>query len=61
MEEKQEKQKTSTQSDLRKLDCESSREMLRNMGYNEDEIEDKGRWALINLLKNKEGTEFSRR
>jgi len=26
------------------------------MGYNEDEIEDKGRWQLINLLKNKEGT-----
>jgi hypothetical protein len=31
------------------------------MGHNEDEIDFKGRWQLINLLKNKEGTEFSRR
>lgn len=61
MEERQEKQKSSALSDLRKLNCESSRQQLREMGYNEDEIEEKGRWQLINLLKNKEGTQFSRR
>lgn len=31
------------------------------MGHNEDEIDIKSRWQLINVLKNKEGTEFSRR
>ncbi len=36
MEERQEKQKVLTNSDLRKLDCESSREILRSRGYNEE-------------------------
>ena len=31
------------------------------MGHNEDEIESKGRWQLIKFLKNKEGTEYSRK
>lgn len=31
------------------------------MGHNEDQIEEKGRWQLINLLKNKQGTDYSRR
>ena len=31
------------------------------MGYNEDEIDSKGRWSLINMLKNQEGTSFSRK
>lgn len=61
MEERQEKQKTSTNSDLRKLDCESSRELLRARGHNEDEIEDKGRWELISMLKGQGGTEYFRK
>jgi hypothetical protein len=47
MEEKAEKQKSFQVSDLRKLNCESSRELLRNMGHNEDEIDVKSRWQLI--------------
>lgn len=61
MEERAEKQRSSTMQDLRKLKVDDSKERLRAMGHNEDEIDFKGRWQLINLLKNKEGTEFSRR
>ena len=61
MDDRVEKQKSSALSDLRKLNCESSREKLREMGYNEDEIGEKGRWALIKELKNQEGTKFSRK
>jgi hypothetical protein len=38
---------------LRKLKVDDSKERLRAMGHNEDEIDFKGRWQLINLLKNK--------
>ncbi len=61
MEDRIEKQRGSGLQDLRKLKVDDSKEKLRQMGHNEDEIDLKGRWQLINILKNKEGTEYSRR
>jgi MoxR-like ATPase len=53
MEDRAEKQRSSALQDLRKLKVDDSKEKLRQMGHNEDEIDFKGRWQLINLLKNK--------
>ena len=61
MEERAEKQRISTMSDLRKLKVDASKELLREMGHNENEIENKGRWSLITMLKSKTDTEYSRR
>ena len=61
MEERAEKPRVPAMSDLRKLKVEASKDLLREMGHNENEIENKGRWSLITMLKSKADTEYSRR
>ena len=61
MEERVEKTRVPAMADLRKLKVEEAKDLLRDMGHNENEIENKGRWSLITILKNKADTEYSRR